>query len=135
MAEVNKRQYKDLDKRITEIKNWMDEQKSDLSDRNLMNNFSFLISVMERYQDAMESSKQQLNQMQQGIAENFQVVEEFLERTDGKEEWDKFLTEKREEAQKKFDEANDPNYKIKQELADAEAEAKNEDGEDDKTED
>ena len=127
MAEVNKRQYKDLDKRITEIKNWMDEQKSDLSDRNLMNNFSFLISVMERYQDAMESSKQQLNQMQQGIAENFQVVEEFLERTDGKEEWDKFLTEKREEAQKKFEEENDPNFKIKQELAEAEAEEESED--------
>ena len=134
MAEVNKRQYKDLDKRITEIKNWMDEQKSDLSDRNLMNNFSFLISVMERYQDAMESSKQQLNQMQQGIAENFQVVEEFLERTDGKEEWDKFLTEKREEAQKKFEEENDPNFKIKQDLADAEAEAE-EESEDEGTED
>ena len=134
MAELNKRQYKDLDKRRTEIKIWMDEQNSDLSDRNLMNNFSFLISVMERYQDAMESSKQQLNQMQQGIAENFQVVEEFIERTDGKEEWDKFLTEKREEAQKKFEEENDPNFKIKQELAEAEAEAE-EESEDEGTED
>ena len=33
----------------------------------------------------------------------------------------------------KFDEENDPNYKLKQELADAEAEA--EEGGDDKTED
>ena len=39
-----------------------------------------------------------------------------------------------EEAQKKFEEENDPNFKIKQELAEAEAEAE-EESEDEGTED
>ena len=133
MAEVNKRQYKDLDKRIKEIKDWMTEQEASLSDRSLLNNFSFLTTVMERYQTALENGKSQMQQMQEGLAENYQLVEEFIDKTEQKEKWDKFLLEKREEAQRKFDEENDPNYKIKQELADAEAEA--EEGGDDKTED
>ena len=133
MAEVNKRQYKDLDKRIKEIRDWMTEQEASLSDRSLLNNFSFLTTVMERYQTALENGKSQMQQMQEGLAENYQLVEEFIDKTEQKEEWDKFLLEKREEAQRKFDEENDPNYKLKQELADAEAEA--EEGGDDKTED
>ena len=99
MAEINKRQYKDLDKRIRKITDWVTEQKESFSDRNLVNNFSFMISVME----------------------NYQVVDEFLEKFDQKENWESFLTEKREEAQRKLEEDNDPNFRIKQELAEAEA--------------
>jgi len=134
MAELNKRQYKDLDKRITQIKEWMDEQESSLSERNLMNNFSFMITVMENYQKAIENNKQRLEQMNQGMAENYQIVEEFIEKQEQKENWDKFLEDKREEAQKKFDEENDPNFRIKQELAEAEAEAE-EKSEDEETKD
>ena len=68
MAEVNKRQYKDLDKRITEIKEWIDEEKSSLSDRNLIANYSFLITAMENYQEAMEGSRTQMSQLQSGMA-------------------------------------------------------------------
>ena len=39
MAEVNKRQYKDLDKKISEIRDWMDKEKETLSERNFINNF------------------------------------------------------------------------------------------------
>ena len=134
MAELNKRQYKDLNKRITQIKEWMDEQESSLSERNLMNNFSFMITVMENYQKAIENNKQRLEQMNQGMAENYQIVEEFIEKQEQKENWDKFLEDKREEAQKKFDEENDPNFRIKQELAEAEAEAE-EKSEDEETKD
>ena len=131
MAEVNKRQYKDLDKRITEIKEWIDEEKSSLSDRNLIANYSFLITAMENYQEAMEGSRTQMSQLQSGMAENYQLVQEFVEKEDKKEEWESFINTKREEAQKKFDEENDPNFALKQrvEKAEAEAEEKSEDEE------
>ena len=121
MAEINKRQYKDLDKRIRKLTDWVTEQKESFSDRNLVNNFSFMISVMENYQKAMDGSKKHITQMQEGLAENYQVVDEFLEKFDQKENWESFLTEKREEAQRKLEEDNDPNFRIKQELAEAEA--------------
>ena len=57
-----------------------------------------------------------MKQLQQGIADNYQLVEEFVDKTEAKEEWDKFLEEKRVEAQKKFDEDNDPNFKEAQKL-------------------
>ena len=81
----------------------MTEQEASLSDRSLLNNFSFLTTVMERYQTALENGKSQMQQMQEGLAENYQLVEEFIEKTEQKEKWDKFLDDKREEAQKKFD--------------------------------
>ena len=134
MAEVNKRQYKDLDKRITEIKEWIDEEKSSLSDRNLIANYSFLITAMENYQEAMEGSRTQMSQLQSGMAENYQLVQEFVEKEDKKEEWESFIYTKREEAQKKFDEENDPNFALKQRVAKAEAEAE-EKSEDEETKD
>ena len=133
MAELNKRQYKDLDKKISEIRDWMDKEKETLSERNFINNFSFMMNMLEKYHTALENQKMQMGQMQEGLTENFELVEEFLDTHEQREDWDAFLSNKREEAQKKFDEENDPNYKIKQELADAEAEA--EEGGDDKTED
>ena len=135
MAELNKRQYKDLDKRIKEIKDWMTEQEASLSERSLLSNFSFLTTVMERYQSAIESSKEQINHLQNGMAENYQLVEEFVNKEEKKESWDAFLDEKREEAQRKYEEENDPNFKLKQELAEAEAEAESEEGGDEETED
>ena len=116
MAELNKRQYKDLDKKITGIQDWMKEEQASLSDRNLLTNFSFMMNALENYQKAMDSGKQQMKQLQQGIADNYQLVEEFVDKTEAKEEWDKFLEEKRVEAQKKFDEDNDPNFKEAQKL-------------------
>ena len=123
MAELNKRQYKDLDKRIADIKEWMDEEKSSLSNRNLINNFSYLVSTMERLQGGVETGRAQMNQMQEGLAENYRVVNEFLEKTDKVKEWDEFLEEKRAEAEEKHRKDNDPNYKEEQKLKELEQEA------------
>ena len=132
MAEVNKRQYKDLDKRIAEIKDWMEEEKTSLSKRNLINNFSYLVSTMERLQGGIETGRAQMNQMQEGLAENYRVVNEFLDKTDKTEEWEEFLEEKRAEAEEKHRQDTDPNYKEEQKLKELEKEA--EDDEDTETE-
>ena len=113
----------------------MDEQKDELGERKILANFSFLTSLLDRAYGAMEQARTDMMGMQNQLSRNLDLTMEFIGQKELSSDWEEFIQKKQDEAQQKIDEDNDPNYKIKQELAEAEAEAESEESEDDKTED
>ena len=99
MSNVTSRKYKELESRLENIEEWLEEKTDDLSRLNMLENYSFLIKALKEYVDRQEQIGQQMQHMQGQFQSNINAVETFMKDNKLTKKWEKYLETEREKAE------------------------------------
>jgi Mg2+ and Co2+ transporter CorA len=111
---------KRLEKRMNEVESWVKEFNNANGPKQTMDNLNWLVGQTRQLGERLAQTEQSAMQMQQGMEQNAQIVNEFVEKHEMVHDWQAFITEIQKEAQNAVQESETESLDVQEQTEDGE---------------
>ena len=84
---------KRIEKRMNDVESWVKEFEKGTGPAQVMDNMSWLLTQLRMTGERLQSTEQNLMQLQQGMQSNTEIVQGFVEKNDLVHDWQAHLAE------------------------------------------